>query len=409
MEKFLDNVKTVQLGKGRELDDSKYDSLIYFVEKYVVKLYGVHRIRAWLAKHKGKTFLDMVTMSDLSYVTSVLENKLLVWEQDYQTRDYSKAEKDKFKLHVWKGLSSADQEKYLKVQPKFSGSSGQKKKYLSHGWDKAGVDFYNRGVQMWKSFSSNKEAWQGFEVLWADHVQENGFLGGEYRRTGRDKASRDDQVDDGEGDMGGNEGFELCLPDDEGFDDGRAWKMEDLPLVGLGPGGEPGENDLLTNDGDEADDDEEGHGKVNADDTPLKGRTLDKRFRDETSPKSVGTSPGVESPSPPSKKSRTKTVVTVSAKQGGRSTVNDENTVNDAAHALAHMGSPGLHRRGGVAAERSRGVDNLVPRRAYVGKRGNVMLEEDFEDELEQARMGRRRGGGGRKKKGVEALSYHGC
>lgn len=406
MEKFVAEIKLVQVGNADQLDEKKYESLLYFLEKYVIKLYGVHRIRAWLGKHKGKTFLDMVTMSDLSYVTSVLENKLHVWEQDYEIRDLSKADKDKFKLHVWKGLSSEEQEEYRKVQPKFSNSSGQKKRYLSHGWNKAGLDFYNKGVRMWKSFSSDREKWQGFEVLWGDYVQEHGFLGGEYRKTSRDKANSYDHVRGEGGKGGGDEDFELVLPDDEGFDDGRMWKMEEMPLVHLGPG--QGEND----DDHQADEDsdEEGHGKDGEEDTPLKGKALDKRFRGETSPQSDGTSPGDDSPTPPSKKSRQNTAaVTVSAKQGGRSMFNDENTVN-AAHALTQMGSPSSRRRGGVAVERSRG-NKLAPGRTYINMKGQLRAEEDIEDELEEARMGRRRrgGGGGGKAGRAKELNFHGC
>ena len=398
MEKFVSDLKTVQVGTYKELDESMHDSIIHFLAKYVVKLYGVHRIRAWMGKNKGLTFLDMVTMSDLSYVTAVLENKVLVWEQDYETKDYSKADKDKFKLHVWKGLpSSAEKERFRKVQPKFSSSQGQKKRYLSHGWSKAGVLFYEKGVQMWKSFSSDKDAWQGLEVLWDDYVREKGFLRGEYRATNRNE---EDNVEQG-GEEGGDaeDEYRLVLPDDDGFDDGRAWKtMEELPLAHLGPQDDDVEK--------EDEEEEEVHGKVNGEDTPLRGRNLDNKFGGEFSPLSPGTSP--KSPNLHYKKPRL--AVTASAKHGGRAVLNDENKVNEVANTLINMGSPSSS-RSGVNSERSgyrvnseKSVRRVNSERSGIAegahvrtypRRGRTMTEEEYEDHLERAR----RGGGRNKSK----------
>ena len=45
-----------------------------FLFMYVTKLYGVNAINRWLKENTYKSFMDMVTTSDIAYVISLLQN-----------------------------------------------------------------------------------------------------------------------------------------------------------------------------------------------------------------------------------------------------------------------------------------------------------------------------------------------
>ena len=53
-----------------------------FVDKIVLKIYGIRKTNSWLSKKKCCTFFDLMTISDIAYTVAVLENSVEVWDRE---------------------------------------------------------------------------------------------------------------------------------------------------------------------------------------------------------------------------------------------------------------------------------------------------------------------------------------
>ena len=62
-----------------------------------LRKYGVNSIRTWLKEHKDKTFLDMMTVSDVAYVISLLKISWRVWDQDLLVKSELDIEQEKYR------------------------------------------------------------------------------------------------------------------------------------------------------------------------------------------------------------------------------------------------------------------------------------------------------------------------
>jgi hypothetical protein len=45
-----------------------------FIDKYVTKLYRLRQVTSWSSTHKNMPIFDMITMSDIAYTVTVIEN-----------------------------------------------------------------------------------------------------------------------------------------------------------------------------------------------------------------------------------------------------------------------------------------------------------------------------------------------
>ena len=50
-------------------------------------MYGEQYISTWLKKNKGKTFLNLITMSDVANAKTLVLNSHEVWEEDLEVRE----------------------------------------------------------------------------------------------------------------------------------------------------------------------------------------------------------------------------------------------------------------------------------------------------------------------------------
>ena len=109
-----------------DLDNpGNHEMLCNFIAKYVMKIYGVKMINDWLKKHKGQSFLKMMSMCDVAYCVALVQNSHEVWQQDKLVKRMSPEEQDKFRK--WKKLEDPEErERYRTKEPKFSAGKGKK-------------------------------------------------------------------------------------------------------------------------------------------------------------------------------------------------------------------------------------------------------------------------------------------
>ena len=61
------------------------------------KLYGKRAVKKWLKNNKGKSLLDMITMSDVAYCAALVENNHEIWDEELEIEKMPTEEQDKFK------------------------------------------------------------------------------------------------------------------------------------------------------------------------------------------------------------------------------------------------------------------------------------------------------------------------
>jgi hypothetical protein len=68
------------------------EHFLRFLDKYVSCAVGNHYFLQWSKSNRSKTFLDKVTVSDISYTILVYKNSKEVWEEELQIRVNSNTE-----------------------------------------------------------------------------------------------------------------------------------------------------------------------------------------------------------------------------------------------------------------------------------------------------------------------------
>ena len=147
-----------------DFKDGRYFKMIFdFLVNYVVKLYGISRIRSTLESSPGCGPIDLVTTSDFAYVVAIIENKKKVWEQQARMKGMSDEEKKGYK----------DSSDYKGEEPTFTSRRGKKYEYLGSGWTKEGKVFYNKVWREWKKMFKKEELWEMLEVAWDMYESDN--------------------------------------------------------------------------------------------------------------------------------------------------------------------------------------------------------------------------------------------
>ena len=207
-----------------------------FVERYVVKLYGKRAIAAWVKKNKGRSFLDMLTMSDVAYSMSIIENSCRVWDQDLSIEQLSKSEQEKYKPKVNKTLPDDEREKYIRVTPRFTDKNLRNRTYMKSGWSEEGINFYNSMWMRWKTIARDRDSLEKLQVGWELHAVDSDF-GAFWKVSGVRASSEDERVLENEDDSPGNH---FSLPGDDAFEEDR-YASHDLGAQDEGVGAEPEE------------------------------------------------------------------------------------------------------------------------------------------------------------------------
>ena len=95
-------------------EEQLFGQAMRFIAKYVSKLYGSRFIENWMKKNKGSRFIDMITMSDIAYCISLVDNYHEAWEEEIKVKKeiakLSEGEQVEFKRRK---LTKADKVRFL--------------------------------------------------------------------------------------------------------------------------------------------------------------------------------------------------------------------------------------------------------------------------------------------------------
>lgn len=206
MEKIL---KVISLedatSEAWEITDEFGQMFCHVVATYTPCLYGKRQITKWLVKNKGCTYLDMITMSDLSLVASLIKNNFEYWPEQYKIKKMTKEEQQQYK-----------EENQLK-KPKFTDRAGQSRALYSCGWSKEGLDFYYETLDKWKGVGGRKESWEVLELYWQTYTRETGFDNQWKKRKNCRETLLVPPTEE-------EPRARFSLPGAEGFDDVFSWK-----------------------------------------------------------------------------------------------------------------------------------------------------------------------------------------
>jgi hypothetical protein len=199
-------------------EDKSFWPIINFIGKYVAKLYGKRKIQQWSEINKGKSFLCMITTSDIAYCLTVTVNNYEVWNQWFAIKDLGKEELDKYKVKSQSKMTNEEKATYLKKAPKFT-KKREKKTYLEHGFSKSGVAFYNEKWKMWRQFFMDKGKRDKLEICWEEYVRVTGF-GRQWKSSSDVEDNYDDVEEEVDETMPINH---FAMPGDDDFEGDCPW------------------------------------------------------------------------------------------------------------------------------------------------------------------------------------------
>ena len=154
----------IWLPSTKDFQDGQHFKMMFeFLMNYVVKLYGVARMRSSMEDNPGCRPMDMVTTSDFAYVITILENKRLVWQQQVQLARMTEEERSRFK----------ESDEYQEEVAKFTSRKGKRYKYLSSGWTEKGKMFYGDVWRRWKNKFKNEEFCSMMGVAWEEYENDS--------------------------------------------------------------------------------------------------------------------------------------------------------------------------------------------------------------------------------------------
>ena len=213
MEKFLEDISLAAIPQyiptmTNEAKDELGAMFCHVVANYTVCLYGKRQITKWLGKNKGCTYLDMITLSDIAYVASLIMNNLEYWPEQYKLKKMSKEEQKTYK-----------EENELK-KPKFTDREGQSRALYSCGWSKEGLDFYYDTLDRWKIIGGDKDTWEMLEAYWHKYANETGF-DSQWKKKIRGGGAKTPLLP-----LEEEPRTRFSLPGSEGFDDVFSWKKD---------------------------------------------------------------------------------------------------------------------------------------------------------------------------------------
>ena len=139
----------------------------------------------WITKNKGKHFLDMATMSDITNTVAVIENRYEAWDEEHGIDNAGEGE---------------EQEVYRRpqkmVKTKFTNQVGKKRQCNMSGWSTDGIHFYNSVRASWRALSQDT-TWTTFEEEWAAYEDKTNFGHSSRRKKDEHEEPEDDYYYDG--------------------------------------------------------------------------------------------------------------------------------------------------------------------------------------------------------------------
>ena len=211
-----------------EVDGTELSAVYRFITEIAVKLVGKRALKKWMRDNKGKSALDMITMSDVAYCLTLIENNKEKWDQAYMISTLSPEEQKKWKDN--KTLSADERTSYTKKEPLFTSRRGNKSSYKKSGLNEDGVAFYRKHFEAWKTLARDSTSWDMLQEGWSEFNSDTGWseqwvaneISGEERRREEEELMEVDAD-------------AFALPGDESFENDRAGQVIVPPLPALTP------------------------------------------------------------------------------------------------------------------------------------------------------------------------------
>ena len=212
----------IQLPKeGWDTDsDDLYKMICCYLAKFFYRQYEMRYINLWVEKNQGRSFLDLVTASNVAYVNMIIEGNREVWDQAINISELDAEERAKYRPKNRKKLPAEEQESYMRKQGKFANKKGHKARYCEDNTTKEGKLFYKGQLEVWKLLFRNGDKMDRLQVVWEEYVQEYGF-GHHWRASGF-------ELEDDQGNSEEEEDVDLpfSLPGDDDFEEERPWRSQ---------------------------------------------------------------------------------------------------------------------------------------------------------------------------------------
>jgi len=161
---FLVDIPT-RLSEETTVDE--LNAVYRFVTMIVSKLLGVRSIKKWMRNNKGKSVLDMITMSDIAYTLTLIENNREKWNQIYDISRMTPEEQEK-----WKKAGKLPKEQrahYVRKEPRFTSKKGNKASYKLPGINDEGKKYYEKQLNAWKALATDKTSWDMLQEGWNEY------------------------------------------------------------------------------------------------------------------------------------------------------------------------------------------------------------------------------------------------
>lgn len=184
VEGFVDNEETETPGLPQ---------LYEFFVKYVRRIKADNHWKRTMKTNVNKVFFQLITPSDIAYITSVIKNGKPVWNKK-------------------KSLFVVDEEK--KVEHEFTLGKGQKRTFGKSTWSKEGLKYYHKVENAWKESYADKaqmtaliNGWERWNPEDKDVQKGKELLRTYWNSVGDEEGRRKEGFDDD------NEGMD----DDDGY------------------------------------------------------------------------------------------------------------------------------------------------------------------------------------------------
>jgi len=164
-----------------EVASRKRDDLYYLLSRFVSKIDGVMAIKEFCKNNKGKTYLDLVTYSDIAYFAAVLKNLEETWDYEYR-RDIAVGE-ELGKFNDPQKIQDEDERKnYTEPKPRFTGAVKKKRELFRMMWNREGETYYRAVYDVWEKAMADECVVAWIEEGWDEWVGQHG-VGGHWRRN----------------------------------------------------------------------------------------------------------------------------------------------------------------------------------------------------------------------------------
>jgi hypothetical protein len=128
-----------QMGIQRFIKEETLDKLFQFIALYVRRLYSDAHLQKNMKRFVNKTFLEMITPSDIAYVLALIKKSQGVWDQDMRVAANP---------HVLGGEE--------KLRPLFTSSKGKKRIFGKCVWTREGLEYFYMAEMNWKKVYTTK-------------------------------------------------------------------------------------------------------------------------------------------------------------------------------------------------------------------------------------------------------------